>query len=327
MYPRRLKATLRRPGRTGRAVLLASGLVTALVLAGCSGQPSTTAPPAPSGPAGASTPTPQVNCTSRATDGPSLQQALAAASAGDTICVNGDLGDARLEIDKGGSEQSPIHILGDGRTMTKGITVAASNVVVDGFVVEQPRAPGASLKGSQITLQNTIINSPRRDDGDGIRFWGDNIKILHNTITDTRNDRGAHADCMQTFATDEDSPASQNVLIDGNRCDRIANNCLIVEGPNSSAGDGSGQGVSENITFSNNYCDNDAAQAVLVDDAQHVTISGNQIVAHINHAFALQNEATNAVIRDNTARSVKYEVGMDSSSRPGYQGPEPGGAP
>ena len=165
MYFRRLKATSCRPGGAGRAVLLASGLVTVLVLAGCGGESSTSAPPPPSGPAGTTTPAPQTNCTSRASDAASLKRALADASAGDTICVNGDLGDTRLEIDRGGSTQSPIHILGDGRTMAKGITVTASNVVVDGFVVEQPRAPGASLKGSHITLQNTTTQEQHDSEG------------------------------------------------------------------------------------------------------------------------------------------------------------------
>ena len=40
---------------------------------------------------------------------------------------------------------------------------------------------------------------------------------------------------MQTFATDDNHPASQNVLIDSNRCEDIDNICLIAEGPNSEA--------------------------------------------------------------------------------------------
>ncbi len=306
---------------------MAVGLAAVVVLAGCGKHGSTSSPPGPSGPAGVGTPEPQTNCTKKATDASGLERALSEASSGDVVCVTGDLGDARLKIDKGGSESSPLRVLGDGRTKVKGISVAADNVVVDGFVADEPKAPGASLKGSNITLRNTAINGPRRDDGDGIRFWGSNIRIEHNTITDTRNAKGAHADCMQTFATDDDNPASQDVLIDSNRCEKIDNNCLIVEGPNSEAGDGSGDGETRNITFSNNYCENKAAQAVLIDDTDHAVITGNEIVGDINHAFALQNKATNAVVNGNKARSVRYEVGMDRSSRSGYQGPEPGGAP
>jgi hypothetical protein len=314
-----------RTRRAGR--YLAAGLLAALVLAGCGTHGAATSPPAPSGPAGVGVPAPQTGCAAKASDATGLDRALSDASGGDVVCVNGDLGDARLKIMKGGSEGAPLQVVGDGRTRIGGITVDADNVVVDGFVADQPRAPGASLKGDNITLRNTVINGPRRDDGDGIRFWGSNITISHNTITDTRNRGGAHADCMQTFATDADNPASQDVVIDSNRCEKIDNNCLIVEGPNSSAGDGSGDGETSNIIFSNNYCENKAAQAVLFDDVRHAVLAGNEIVGDINHAFALQNKATDAVVNGNKARSVRYEVGMDRSSRAGYQGPEPGGAP
>jgi hypothetical protein len=312
--------------RTGYLAAVA-GLAGVVALAGCAGPGPAISPPGPSGPAGIGVPAPQTGCTAKATDGPGLGRALSDASAGDVVCVTGDLGDTRLTITKGGSKRSPLRVIGDGRTRVAGITVAADNVVVDGFVAEAPRAPGASLKGSNVTLRNTVINGPRRDDGDGIRFWGSNITISHNTISDTRNRGGAHADCMQTFATDSDNPASQDVLIDSNRCEKIDNNCLIVEGPNSSAGDGSGEGETSNIIFSNNYCENKAAQAVLFDDARHAVLTGNEIAGDIDHAFALQNKATDAVIDANLVRSVRYEVGMDRSCRPGYQGPEPGGAP
>jgi hypothetical protein len=307
------------------------GLVAVVVvLAGCankSGDSSSVRPPAASGAAGVGTPAAQNNCARKATDSSSLEQALNGASAGDTICVSGDLSGDRVIIAKGGSARAPITVLGDGRTVTKGITVEASNVIVDGFVAEEPEAPGVSLKGDNLTLRNTAVNSPKEGDGDGIRFWGTNIKILHNTVTDTSNDTGAHADCMQTYATDEDSPASQDVLIDSNRCEKIDNNCLIAEGPNSSAGDGSGEGEMKNITFSNNFCDNQASQAVLADDVRNMVITGNQIVGHINHAFAFQNQSTSGVVTGNQVGSVKYEVGMDSSSENGYNGPEAGGAP
>ncbi|HEY0578355.1 MAG TPA: hypothetical protein VGD73_29985 [Pseudonocardia sp.] len=308
---------------------LTVGLVALLVLAGCGGGAGETAPrpPAASGPAGAANPPAHANCAQRATDLASFQRASASASPGNTVCVSGDLSGERLEITRGGSEQAPITFLGDGKTVTSGINVSADNVVVDGFVAQEPEAPGVALQGSNITLRNTTINSPREGDGDGIRFWGNNIKILHNTITDTSNDTGAHADCMQTYATDENNPASQDVLIDSNRCERIDNNCLIAEGPNSSAGDGSGEGETKNITFSNNFCDNRAAQAVLADDVRNMMITGNQIVGQINHAFAFQNESTSGVVSNNQVRSVKYEVGMDSSSEQGYRGPGAGGAP
>ena len=95
----------------------------------------------------------------------------------------------------------------------------------------QPRAPGISLRGDDLTLANSTAISPRGADGDGIRFWGNNITITHNTIRDTRNLNGAHADCMQTFATDEQHVASQHVLIEYNRCERISKHLPDRRGP------------------------------------------------------------------------------------------------
>jgi hypothetical protein len=150
-----------------------------------------------------------------------------------------------------GTGKQPIEIVGDGRTTVKGITVEADYVTVSDINSVRPGAPGISLLGDHITARNLTSISPRGDDGDGLRFWGTNINILHNTIRDTHNLRGAHADCMQTFATDSDHPASQHILIDSNRCEQIENTCLIMEGPHSLAGDGSGIGASSDIRYVN----------------------------------------------------------------------------
>ncbi|NMI00218.1 right-handed parallel beta-helix repeat-containing protein [Pseudonocardia acidicola] len=273
-------------------------------------------------------PAPQTNCTARATDAASLEEALAGAAPGSLICVTGDMGATRLEIRNSGTPQAPIHILGDGRTTVHGITVTANDVIVEGVNAVNADAPGISLTGNDITVINDSSISPRGGDGDALRFWGNNIKILHNTMRDTRNLNGAHADCMQTFATDSEHVASQHVLIDNNRCEQIDNTCLIVEGPNSSAGDGSGVGETSDITFSNNYCDAHASEAVFMDDVQNVTLTGNDIVGRQSHAFAFQNQVVNAHVGNNTiGPDIRYEVGIDDSSMQGYQGPPPGGAP
>lgn len=314
-------------------------LVAAVVIGGCGG-PETEAPspkppaqaapalPAPTGGPGVGRPLPQTGCTKNAGDAESMRRALDGAAPGDRICLTGDMGDARIELRRSGTPAQPIVVLGGGTTTTAGISVEASNVLVDGVAAKKPKAPGISLSGNNITVQNSTSISPRGGDGDGIRFWGNNIKILHNTIEDTRGTDEKHADCMQTFATDAEHPASQNVLIDNNRCADIANMCLIAEGPNSEAGDGSGQGASTNFVFSNNFCDNGVGQSTLFDDISNVTITGNIIAGNPDKAFSLQNNSTGAKISENRIESdIRYEVGMDDSSRPGYQGPEPGGGP
>ena len=313
------------------------GLAAVLAVAGCgesesdnASEPNTGAAPsaalpAPTGGPGVGQPQAQSGCTKQASDSGQMEQAMAEAVAGDRICLTGDMNDTRLEIRNSGTPDRPIIILGGGKTTTKGITIEGNDIVVDGVAAVPGNAPGISIKGNNITLQNSTSVSPQGGDGDAIRFWGRNIKILHNTLGPTGHCGPCHADCFQTFATN--TPTSQNVLIDSNRCEKIENICLIAEGPN--ADDGSHHGQSSNFTFSNNYCDNKASQATFVDDIQNVTISNNQIVGrHSEKAFAFQNGSTGAkVIGNNITRPVDYEVGMDDSSEQGYQGPRPGGGP
>ncbi|WP_051343243.1 right-handed parallel beta-helix repeat-containing protein [Pseudonocardia spinosispora] len=316
------------------AAFALAGLV---LLAGCGGDSvgtggsggvtGATVPVAPGEP-GAGTPLAQDNCTKRATDATTMASTLASAAPGDRICLSGDMGSARVTVEQSGTAQRPIVVLGGGKTITGGITVEADFVQIDGIRANRPQAPGFSLTGNNISVTNSIAAGPRDGDGDGIRFFGSNITIAHNTISDTVGQDKRHADCMQTFATDENHPASTNIKIDSNRCERIDNICLIAEGPNSEAGDGSGEGQSTRFQFTNNFCENRAGQAVFLDDISDVTISNNEITGKITKAFALQNEATGAVIKDNKINpAIGYEVGMDDSSEDGYDGPPPGGAP
>jgi hypothetical protein len=268
-------------------------------------------------------------------DGAGARSALEEAGPGARICLAGDLGNEELELRRSGTAQAPVTILGGGTASTGQITVRAEHVVVDGVRMSKPRSPGFLLVGNDITVRNSVVDSPqvlkKGDDGDGIRFFGNDIKIVNNVIRNAKNltgQKGNHADCMQTFATDGDHPASQRVLIDSNRCEDIANTCLIAEGPNSEEGDGSEEGKSSGFTITNNYCDGHAGQAFFFDDVSNVTLTGNTIDGHVEKAFSLQNKSVRATIRDNKVSSnVRYEVGMDDSSERGYNGPEPGGDP
>jgi hypothetical protein len=185
-----------------------------------SASPTEAAPPSPAEPTGPTATAPDgrgairpmavlvqpAGCTSTVGDSDAMKQALAAARPGNTICVLGNLGDARLSIKNSGTAKAPIRVVGDGKTVVKGITVAASFVDINGINAINPHAPGISLAGNNITLENSTSISPHGDDADGIRFWGSNIVIRHNTVQHTTNAHKAHADCMQTFATDEESP-------------------------------------------------------------------------------------------------------------------------
>lgn len=234
----------------------------------------------------------------------------------------------RLEISKGGTASKPAVYSGHGRHVG-GIDVDASHVIVEGYTLNRPSAPGIEAHGNDVTIRDNTVTAPRGDDGDGLRFFGNHLRIAHNTISDTDNSTGAHADCMQTFATDDEDVASRHVTIVGNRCERVDNMCLMAEGPNSEAGDGSGKGVSDYWTFKDNYCQTqEASQTVMVDDVQHLTITGNTWAAGPDHAIGLQNHATYAHVKGNELDpSIHCEVGIDHSSRKGYQGPTPRCAP
>src|SRR5262249_32433038 len=205
-----------------------------------------------------------------------------------------DFAGIQLMVTASGTDSSPITITGNGDTKVKGIRINASNVIVQGLDVINAAAPGVQLTGNNLTLQDTTIDHPTGGDYDGIRFFGDGIKILHNRVVNITNTHGAHADCMQTFATT--TPTSHDVLISGNRCEKIDNQCLIAQGPHSRAGNGSGNGESTGLTFTNNYCDAHASQAVHIDDVQNVTLTSNDIQGRVRKAFNLINDSTGAKV-------------------------------
>ena len=329
MAPRTRTATpvATRRAATGRLAFVLAG---ALLVAGCAGGAAPGPPEATAADGrGAIRPLPApAGCTTTVRDVDAMDAAMSAAKPGDRICILGKLDSLRLILRNSGGAGAPIQLLGDGNTTVRGITVEASHVIVSGLNAVHPHAPGISLTGDDITLTNSSSISPRFEDGDGIRFFGRHIRILHNTVRDVRNLNLAHADCMQTFATDDTNVASSDVRIEHNRCEDISNQCLIAEGPNSLAGDGSGNGRSREISFRDNYCDGHAGQALYIDDVQNVVVTGNEITGFSPKAFAFANKSTGARVFGNRIDTgIDYEVGMDDSSRPGYHGPEVGGDP
>lgn len=278
-----------------------------------------------SGPPGAGTPV-RTACTVQAASAAAVTRALAAAAPGARICVTGDLAGTRLRITRSGSAQAPIAVIGTGRTVVKGITVQASYVVVDGFQVLNAQAPGIEITGNNITVRNNTVVHPTGGDFDGLRFFGNNLAIVHNTISNITNTGGAHADCMQTFTNGE--PSSEHVLIDGNRCEHIDNQCLMAEGPGDVGDGGGGDGTSADWTWSNNVCQFGASQGVMIEAVQNVTIRNNLFAGQGDKAIGLDIGSTGATILANLVQGgIDHEVGMDETSKQGYQGPQPGGGP
>ena len=231
---------------------------------------------------------------------------------------------SRLHITAGGTPNHPRVYSGGGKHV-RGIDVDADWVVVEGFTLDRPSAPGVEIRGDHVTLRDTTIAAPQGGDGDGIRFFGDYIAIQHNTISRTSNRGGAHADCMQTFSSD--SPPSNHVRIEGNRCEKIDNMCLMAEGPND--GEGDGKGHTTDFLIKDNFCETlVASQTLMFEDVQRATITGNTFAAGPDHAIGLAIHSTGARVEGNRVDpSIPCEVGIDDSSREGYSGPEPACAP
>lgn len=250
---------------------------------------------------------------------PASPAELDAVQPGDVVCFTGDLAADRLQITEGGTPEEPVKYSGNGETVG-GIDIEAENVVVEGYVMDGPEAPGVFMEGNNITLQDVTIANPTDGDGDGIRFFGDDLKILNNKISGTSNENG-HADCMQTFSSD--SPPSNNVLIEGNRCEKIDNMCLMAEGPND--GEGDGEGTSTAFTLKNNYCETlEAGQQIMIEDIQDAVIADNEFVGSTDRAIGLAINSTGAHVSGSKLdEGIECEVGIDDSSRDGYEGPEP----
>ena len=244
---------------------------------------------------------------------------------GDVICFTDDLDD-RLEINTGGTPEQPIVYSGNGDTRVPGIRVEADNVVVQGFISDEAKSTGIFASGENVVVQDNVVTQVNwvGEDVDAIRFFGNGVQILHNTVYDLEgsDDIGeSHVDCIQTYATS--GPGSSNVVIQGNRCEGIRAQCLMAEGPNDEGG--SGEGVSRNWLFDGNYCEANAkAQSVAFEDIQDVVISNNTMAGEGNKAIALGKNSTGIIVRDNNTIGEGYgrAVGFDDpSAQEGYEGP------
>jgi hypothetical protein len=253
---------------------------------------------------------------------------------GDVVCLTGDFDD-RLEITVGGTPAKPLTYSGGGDTRVRGIDVTADNVIVQGFRSEDARNMGARLQGNGITFRDNRIEHPvfGGDDTDGLRFFGDGITILHNTISDVSDGSdcddegcgdGPHPDCMQTYWSDS-YPTSSHVTIEGNRCEKAAAQCLIGEGPQIPDEGVNGPGESTDWTVYDNYCSTGAAQSMQFKNVKNVTIVDNYFDGDNNKAIALAYASTGAHVGGNRLgeRVEKLITFDDDLEEPGYVGPTP----
>ena len=256
------------------------------------------------------------------------------ANPADATCPPGQPAD-RLIRAAGGTAEDPVTYFGAGSAAPAGIDVTTDNVVVEGFTLTDAHSMGARLQGNNITFQDNTITHPVNagDDTDGMRFFGDGISIVHNSISDVSDGshcddngcgNGPHPDCMQTWYSTT-YPTSSNITIEGNRCENIASQCLIAEGPHLPTEGINGEGASTGWTFYDNYCNSAAAQAVQLKNITNVTVADNDFDGRNNKAIALANGSTGAHVGGNTLgpKIEKLITFDDGDEAPGYVGPTP----
>lgn len=181
------------------------------------------------------------------------------------------------------------------------ILIQSSDVTVQNFKVDGGTQAGIWSDGARnIIRKNTISNiGYGRDDVDGIRFFGDDTQIVGNIVKSLirGNIRGAHPDCIQTYA--KSKPGSSRVKIIGNWClsptpdERRAgmpdfHQCLMAEGPGSTdygSSGGARLGKSEDWVFSDNTCQGTSNQSVAFRDVKRVDVFRNLFQGTNNKAI------------------------------------------
>ncbi|HZZ50563.1 MAG TPA: right-handed parallel beta-helix repeat-containing protein [Pseudonocardia sp.] len=201
-----------------------------------------------------------------------------------------------------------------------GIGCECTDALIESNTVDRSDGSGIVVQGKRITVRgNTVSGSVRKEasDADGMRFFGDSIQITGNTIRDI-SEKGypegeaPHTDCFQTY--DSGSPPTYNVVIAGNRCERVDVQCLIATAENGNPGTPPG---ARSIVFRDNICDIGGAQAVNLDGYPHVDVIGNTISgSHMYRGVYLSNGAKDVSVVDNTVLGPQEVFEADEDSEP-----------
>jgi hypothetical protein len=218
-------------------------------------------------------------------------------TASTVVCMTGD-STSRITVTTPGR-------IYDGRGFSSvGITVNASHVVIQNFRFTNCAGTCIWMNGTGNVAQDNTISQVHYagDDIDGLRFFGDDTKILRNTFTDIlkgpRHD--AHLDCIQTWASTATGGGSSRAVIAGNICrDEDFHQCVMVEGPGSTDGGGGGPGATEDWVIEANYFQCYANQTVALRDAHGFLIRYNAFTGAGNKAVQQTDGTSGTTIRDN----------------------------
>lgn len=201
-----------------------------------------------------------------------------------------------------------------------GISCMCSDTVIDSNVVDGTDGTGIRVEGDRITVaHNQVSGSVRRaaSDADGMRFFGTGIRISDHTVRDISAkgypaDGAPHTDCFQTY--DSDAPPTYRVVISGNRCQQVDEQCLIATGERGNPGVPDGMRA---IVFENNVCDVGGSQAIDVEDYPHVEIRGNTISGpNLYRGIHLYSGSVDSAVLDNVLVGDKAVFEADQVSQP-----------
>lgn len=173
----------------------------------------------------------------------------------------------------------------DGQQHTvPGILIQSNNVTIKNFRVQGGRQAGIWSEGVGNTIQGNHITGITfgEDDVDGIRFFGDNTKIVGNIMTNLISGpiKGAHPDCIQTWTSSSHPNGSSNVIILGNWCLSSVNGtpdfhqCLTAEGLNAGGNKG-GKAQSSNWEYTDNTCQGTSNQALVLRNIRGIKVYRN----------------------------------------------------
>lgn len=197
-----------------------------------------------------------------------------------------------------------------------------ADVLIEGNTVTEADGSGIIVEGEQITVRgNTISGSVRREagDADGIRFFGTDVAIVGNTVSDIKDDGYAgeppHTDCFQTY--DNSRIPTVDAVVADNVCRDVDHQCLIATAEE--AGAGGEVGRSHGLEFVGNVCEVGGSQAVLVQWFPGVAVRGNVLGGPLlDRAAIFLDGSTGGAFIDNTVPADVRPYEIDEASAPGF---------
>lgn len=210
-------------------------------------------------------------------------------------------------------------------TFRGGIVCAScTDSTIESNTVTHTATAGISISGQRITVRENLVSAtvPADDgDADGMRFFGNGHRIISNTIRDisaSGSPTFSHPDCFQTFDTGH-SPTFDVVIL-GNACQNVEENCLIATGEET--GNIDAPAGSRSITFTGNTCATNGDQAVSLRRWPNVDVRKNKLFGpNLKRGILIIHGSTGCSAKDNTTARDVPPVEIDNSSRPGFNNP------